>query len=60
VYLPGFPLCITTPLPIGEPTFVIVWSDRYAKKAGSVLGIVRRGFDGANSRIVVVEALLAM
>jgi hypothetical protein len=25
-----------------------------------VLGIVRRGFDGANSRIVVVEALLAM
>jgi hypothetical protein len=26
---------------------------------GQVLGIVRRGFDGANSRIVVVEALLA-
>jgi hypothetical protein len=40
--------------------YAILGSDRQILKGvEAVLGIVRRGFDGANSRIVVVEALSA-
>jgi hypothetical protein len=41
-----------------SPEVVYLYRER-RRPSGAVLGIVRRGFDGANSRIVVIEALLA-
>ena len=44
---------------VDEGRLVVAWQE-FARTYGKpVLGIVRRGFDGANGRIVVVAALLA-